>query len=96
MFIAIGNGVLRVATCGQAVRELIAHQISTVTGILFTGLAAWALSRSWPLESVMQALAVGISWLSLTLIFEFTFGHFVAGHSWEQLRQDYNLLEGLV
>jgi hypothetical protein len=32
----------------------------------------------------------------MTLAFEFLFGHFVAGHSWARLLQDYNLLAGRV
>jgi hypothetical protein len=28
--------------------------------------------------------------------FEFLFGHFIAGHSWSRLGQDYNLLAGRV
>ena len=32
----------------------------------------------------------------MTVAFEFGFGHFVAGHSWQRLLGDYNLLEGRV
>ena len=96
MLIAICNGVLREATYGKSVADLTAHQISTATGILFTGLAVWAFSRAFPLESQMQAWAVGLSWLVLTLIFEFIFGHYVTGHSWVKLLHDYDLLAGRV
>lgn len=41
-----------------------------------------------------QLLAVGFLWLCLTLAFEFLFGHFAVGASWERLAADYNLLEG--
>jgi len=94
MLIAIGNGTLREMAYAEAVGELQAHQISTVTGILFSGLAVWLFSRLYPLESGYQAWVVGISWLALTLAFEFIFGHFVMGHSWSTLLQDYNLLAG--
>ena len=94
MLIAIGNGALREMAYGQAVGELQAHQISTLTGILFSGLAVWAFSRLYPLPSEYQAWLVGISWLALTLAFEFIFGHFVMGHSWTTLLQDYNLFAG--
>jgi hypothetical protein len=52
------------------------------------------LSLRWPLESTSQALTVGVIWLLLTVAFEFSFGHFVAHHSWEKLFQDYNILAG--
>ncbi|WP_273437239.1 hypothetical protein [Sedimenticola selenatireducens] len=96
MLVAIGNGLLREATYGKRVTELAAHQISTLTGILFTGLAVWVFSRIWPLKSLTHVWMVGLSWLLLTLIFEFSFGHYVAGHSWARLLQDYNLLAGRV
>ena len=96
VLIAIGNGVLREATYGKGVTELLAHQISTASGILFTGVAVWLFSRAWPVDSLAQAQVIGIAWLLLTLGFEFLFGHFVAGHSWGSLLQDYNLLAGRV
>ena len=40
------------------------------------------------------ALFIGIFWLVLTIIFEFLFGHFVIGHSWEKLFADYNIFKG--
>lgn len=96
MFVAIANGVLRETTYGPDVDELTAHQISTATGIIFTGLAVWAFSRRRPLQSLTQAWVVGAWWLVLTLLFEFGFGHYVAGHSWQRLLQDYDLLAGRV
>ncbi len=41
-----------------------------------------------------QLFGIGFLWLILTLAFEFLFGHFVAGASWEQIAADYNVLEG--
>lgn len=38
--------------------------------------------------------AIGLFWLVLTVCFEFLFGHYVAGHPWERLLADYNLLAG--
>lgn len=37
----------------------------------------------------MQPLRLGVA-------FEFLFGHYVAGHSWERLLHDYNLVAGRV
>ncbi len=42
----------------------------------------------------MAALRLGLTWLVLTVAFEFLFGHFVMGHSWTTLFQDYNILAG--
>lgn len=96
MAFAIGNGVLREATYGQYLSELPAHQLSTLIGALVFGIAVWLLKRRWAPESTRQAVVIGISWLVLTLCFEFTFGHYIAGHSWSDLFRDYDVSAGRV
>jgi len=96
LLVAVGNGMLREASYGRTLPELAAHQLSTLTGIVFTGLCAWWLLRVWPLQSALQAWQVGLFWLLLTVVFEFLFGHYVAGHSWQRLLHGYNLAQGRV
>ncbi|MEJ2176502.1 MAG: hypothetical protein P8Y12_00805 [Gammaproteobacteria bacterium] len=96
MLLAVGNGILREATYGQILSELQAHQLSTLTGILAMTAAVWPLSLWKQPDSAQQALLIGIIWLFATVSFEFVFGHYVAGHSWPRLFQDYNLLSGRV
>jgi len=95
-FVAVANGSLRQFGYSRYLSELAAHQVSTVTGILFTGLAAWLFNRFYPIELARQAWIIGACWLVMTLAFEFGFGHYVAGHSWRHLLADYNLLAGRV
>ena len=94
--IGISNGILRESTYGKYLDELRAHQISTLTGSLFFSLYIGTLVYFWGLESSSQAITIGLIWLLLTVGFEFLFGHFIAGHSWSRLGQDYNLLAGRV
>jgi hypothetical protein len=94
--VAIANGVLRQATYGRHLSDLAAHQLSTLTGILLTGAVVWALNQFWPIRSAQEAWIIGVCWLLMTVVFEFGFGHYVAGHSWARLFADYNLLEGRV
>lgn len=94
--VATINGIVRQSTYGKTISDIAAHQISTVTGIFVTGAVIWWISRMWPLESSSQAWTIGVLWLILTIGFEFGFGHFVAGHSWEKLLADYNILNGRV
>jgi hypothetical protein len=56
----------------------------------------WALrvERRHPLTSATGALAVGVLWASATVTFEFLFGHYVNGDSWETLRAAYRLADG--
>lgn len=94
--VAIANGILREATYGKSVSDLAAHQISTVTAILLSGTVVWIVHRHWPIVSASQAWTIGLLWLAMTIVFEFGFGHYVAGHSWAKLLADYNLLNGRV
>ena len=94
--VAIANGVIRQSTYGKSVSDLAAHQISTITAILASGAVVWMVSRSWPIESASQAWTIGLLWLIMTIAFEFGFGHYIAGHSWDHLLADYNILNGRV
>ena len=94
--VAVVNGIVRQSTYGKSMSDLAAHQVSTLTAIVATGVVVWLVHRAWPLESASQAIAVGGAWLVMTVLFEFSFGHFVAGHPWSRLLADYNLFEGRV
>ena len=74
--------------------ELRAHQLSCLTGSLLLGIYVWALIHIWRPGSSGQALAIGIIWLGLTVAFEFLFGHFARGFSWNELLHDYDILAG--
>lgn len=94
--IAIMNGILREKTYGQRVSELRAHQISSLTGILLLGTYIGPALQILGLASPQQALAIGLIWLGMTIIFEFVFGHYVAKQPWRKLLHDYNLRQGRV
>jgi hypothetical protein len=94
--IGIANGTARELIYKDAVGDLAAHQISSVTAIgLFAAYFVW-LQRRWPLRDDRAALTTGATWLALTVAFEFGFGRAVAGHSWDALLADYDLSEGRV
>lgn len=92
--IGILNGGLREMLFRKWLPELRAHQVSTVTGIVFFGLYIWFLTGRWPLASGAQAVAVGLLWLALTVAFEFLFGRYIGGHPWSRLLHDYDLRAG--
>ncbi len=94
--IAIANGILREQTYGKLISELSAHQISTLTGIVFSGMFVFYIHQIWRIESSSQAWLIGSIWLTATILFEFTFGHYVAGHSWSHLLNDYNIFQGRI
>lgn len=93
--LAIMNGVAR-GIYGPYMNELTAHQVSTVTSITLMLAATWLMNRHWVIPDKETALAIGMTWLAATVVFEFGFGHYVMGHSWDRLLRDYNLLEGRI
>jgi hypothetical protein len=92
--IAVANGVVREAWYGTHLGELHAHQVSTLSALVVLGLYMGWVIRRWRPRSDAQAIGIGVLWLGLTLAFELLFGHYLAGHSWESLAQDYDLLAG--
>jgi hypothetical protein len=94
VLIAIANGVLRQSWYGEHLAELRAHQVSTLTAAVVLGAYMWAVIRRWRPDSATIAIGIGLMWLLMTVCFEFLFGHFVAGHSWERLLHDYDFSAG--
>jgi hypothetical protein len=77
------------------VGDLPAHQISVVTGsALFLAVAYYLLRDHAGEAEDRTLLGIGASWLAATILFEFGFGHYVMGNSWEKLLHDYNVTEG--
>jgi hypothetical protein len=59
-------------------------------------LVAW-LTIGWiDPGDVRCAVLIGVTWLGLTLAFEFLAGHYVFGTSREKILTDYNILRGRV
>jgi hypothetical protein len=92
--IGIVNGAGRELLYGPRLGEKRAQQVSTASALgLFAGYFAW-LNRRWPLPDGRTAWQVGGVWASSTVLFEFGFGHFVAGQSWEELLDAYDVRQG--
>lgn len=94
--IAIANGLFREKFLVSRFSELQAHQLSTASMIVLFGSYVWILFKLWPPSSTNQTLFIGLLWLIFTVLFEFLFGHYVAGHSWDKLLNDYHILQGRV
>jgi hypothetical protein len=92
--IGIVNGTLRVLLYQDTLGDASAHQLSCLTGILLFALYIWFVSSRWPFTSGKQALIVGLTWMALTIAFEFGIGLFVLGQPLSALLADYNVLAG--
>jgi hypothetical protein len=89
--LGIVNGVMRELMYKDRVGELTANQISAGTLIALLALYFWLLNRRWPLPSIRSALTIGTTWVVLTVLFEFGFGHYVDGKPWSELLENYNM-----
>ena len=94
--LAVGNAAAR--------EKLFEHWFEPRLALLLSGVSlsiliflATLLSVRWlKARTVAQYWLVGVLWLIMTVLFEFLFGHYVAGHSWETLWQAYQFpLENL-
>lgn len=88
------NGVLRVYGYGPYMSELAGHQVSTLIALLLFWGFVWVLTGIRRPSGKKEAAGLGLMWLLLTVIFEFGFGHWAAGHSWETLLRDYDIASG--
>lgn len=93
LVIAIINGVIREFVFKKFLGDLAAHQLSTLSLILFFAIYIRFVIMRFPPPSASMALLIGLVWVLMTLCFEFGFGRF-RGNSWDTLLQDYNLARG--
>lgn len=95
LLIAVINGAARDLWFKDYTGELLGRQISTITLLILFGIYIWFVIKKYPPQSGIQAIAIGMLWLMLTLAFEFGFGLF-RGISLTQLFEEYNLLKGKI
>ncbi len=94
--LAILNAIIRESGYKKAVGDLAAHQISTFTLIVLSGIYIWIIIAKWPPRSGAQAILIGVIWLGLTEAFEFLAGHYVFGNPWSRILHDYNVFAGRI
>ncbi len=74
LMIAVLNGAARDLWYKKYVGELTAHQVSTISLIIFFGIYIHLIIKKFPPVTESNAVFIGIFWLILTLAFEFGFG----------------------
>lgn len=94
---AIANGILREYVITPAIGAQAGHVLSTMIFVVIVFAAAFTLmAGSDAAVGKKEAVFIGVMWVTLTVLFEFGFGHYVIGHPWERLLADYNLAAGRV
>jgi hypothetical protein len=87
------HGTLRRIFLVPRIGEKLSHQIGVVIGSAIIFIISWLCIRWIGSVSFRQQLQVGLLWLVLTLIFEFSLGY-LFGYSLERILSDYNISEG--
>lgn len=95
--VAVAAGVLRETLLTPRVGAAASHVMGTAV-VVAVLLLAIGLSIRWIVPGLQTGdlWTVGVLWLILTVAFEFGFGHWVAGHSWERLLADYDVTAGRI
>ena len=92
--IAVANGAAREAWLVPRFGDPLARQISTVSLLALFAIYIGAVFKFWPLASARAAIGVGMTWLVLTLAFEFGLGYFVSHLSFREMLAEYDLRSG--
>jgi hypothetical protein len=92
--LGIANGVVREVVYRNRVGESTANQISAATLVMLLTVYFWLLHRRWPIAGRRDAVQIGATWIGLTVLFEFGFGHYVDRKSWSELLENYDLAKG--
>jgi hypothetical protein len=88
------NGWVRNKLYKKSLGELTAHQLSTIIFIGVIFFVSYFFVKWVGIDKPIDLWMIGISWLVLTVIFEFIFGHYVWKHPWGKLLHDYNIRKG--
>jgi len=91
--IAVLNALIRQFLFVKNYGEKAAHQISTITLIIFLGIYLYFVLNRWRLESISQAMWTGILWCFLTIIFEIGLG-LASGKTFSEMLKAYDLFSG--
>lgn len=87
------NGMLRGFLLNQIFPDLVARQFSSLLMIVWISLYIGVIYEKLNIEKSAHAWIAGVTWLFLTVAFEFTLG-FILGSSLASMLSDYNLLAG--
>ncbi len=92
--VMFANGALRVSVLQPQLGEDLARQVASLSGVVLVLLVSWLFVRACPGARPAHLWWVGVAWFGATVAFEFLFGRFVSGLSWQALLADYNMLRG--
>ncbi len=93
LLLAVANGALREVIFLPRLGKTVALPLSGLLLVLLILLVTFCTFPWLQLDTLSQAMTVGLGWLALTLIFEFSFGRY-QGKSWSTLLAAYTFKDG--
>ena len=91
---AILNGLFREKILNPYLGQDIALPISGIILSLLILAVAWLFISFFGARKPVDYWLIGGLWLGITLAFEFLFGHYVIGKSWEEILEVFDLTRG--
>jgi hypothetical protein len=88
------HGIFRTLLLAPWMGDFPARQFGVFTGSLLILTAAYLSIRWLRAETTGALIAVGFTWLVLTVLFEVGLGRFVLHLSWERIVSDYDIRHG--
>ena len=96
LVVAIACGIIRDRFLVPELGPLGGRALGTLlVGVIIFGIIYAYIGK---LKGASQAslFNLGLFWTMATIMFEFLFGHYVMGHSWDSLWADYNVFQGRI
>ncbi len=91
---AILNGTLREKILVPMIGSSMALPLSGISLAVLVFFVSLTFVPFIAASETKAYVIIGLFWLFLTLLFEFIFGHFVAGKSWQDIAQVFNVKKG--
>lgn len=92
--LAVINGIFRESILLPAVGQGIALPVSGIILSIIIFMVTYVTLQLIGNIDYSTCIFIGVQWLSMTLVFEFLFGHYVAGKPWSDLFQVFNIMQG--
>lgn len=88
------NGMFRGVLLNKIFPDYVAHQFSSLLMVVWILLYIEAVYGKLNYQKSAHAWVTGLTWVLLTVAFEFVLGYFIFGSSVQSMLAEYNLLEG--
>lgn len=88
------HGTIRQLFLAPLIGDFNARRIAVFTGMILIFLITYFFVQWINAPSVKSLLVIGLMWVVLTVVFEFSLGIFVFGYSSERMFEDYDLTYG--